>query len=288
MKNVKRNDLCWCGSGLKYKKCHMDQDEFLKKLGRQLGCKIPRDIIKTQEQIDGIRKSGVITHNILDLVADLMKPGVSTEEVNTFVHNYTVEHGGIPATLGFEGYPKSVCVSINEVVCHGIPNEKTKFKEGDIVNVDVTTILNGYYADASRMYIVGEASKEAVDLVNDTRTALELGMQQVKPYNTVGDIGYAISKFAEEKGYSVVYEYGGHGVGIKFHEEPFISHIGEKGEGMILLPGMVFTIEPMLNLGKPDIKILSDGWTSVTIDNKLSAQWEHTLVVTDSGFDVLT
>lgn len=288
MKIVKRNDLCWCGSGIKYKKCHMEQDDNLKKLSRELGYTIPRNIIKTKEQIEGIRKSGVITHNILDLVGDIIKPGISTEDINTFVHEYTIEHGGVPATLGFEGYPKSVCVSINDVICHGIPNKETKLKEGDIVNIDVTTILDGYYADASRMYIVGKASDEATNLVKDTLIALKLGMEQVKPYNTVGHIGHAIEEFAKGKGYSVVYQYGGHGVGIEFHEEPFISHIGEPGEGMVLLPGMVFTIEPMLNLGKPQIKVLDDDWTSVTVDGKLSAQWEHTLVVTESGFDILT
>lgn len=288
MKLLKRNGFCWCGSGLKYKKCHMEQDEFLDKLGKKLGYKIPKDIIKTENQIEGIRKSGIITHNILDLVGDMVKPGVSTEEINKFVHEYTISQGGIPAPLNYEGYPKSVCISINDVVCHGIPDEKTLLKEGDIVNIDVTTILNGYYADASRMYIVGQASDKATKLVNDTLEALNIGIEQVKPYNTVGHIGYAISEFAHAKGYSVVYDYGGHGVGVKFHEEPFISHIGEEGEGMVLLPGMTFTIEPMLNLGKPDTRVLEDEWTAVTKDGSLSAQWEHTILVTENGYEILT
>lgn len=288
MKNIKRNDFCWCGSGLKYKKCHMEQDEMLKKLSKELGCKIPKDIIKTKEQIEGIRKSGIITHNILDLVGDKIKPGVSTEELNTFVHEYTIGHGAVPAPLGYCGYPKSVCISINDVVCHGIPNENTILKDGDIVNVDVTTILDGYYADASRMYIVGKATEEAKNLVNYTLEALNKGIEQVKPFNTVGHIGEAIQNFAEEKGYSVVYEYGGHGVGVKFHEEPFVSHVGKAGEGMILLPGMVFTIEPMLNLGRAETKVLEDDWTAVTIDGSLSAQWEHTIVVTETGYEILT
>lgn len=288
MKIIKRNDLCWCGSGQKYKKCHMEQDDMLKKLSRELGYKIPRDIIKTKEQIDGIRTSGVITHNILDMVGERIKPGVSTEEINTWVHEYTVEHNGIPATLGYHGYPKSVCTSINEVVCHGIPDKNRILKDGDIINVDVTTILNGYYSDSSRMYIVGEATKEAKDLVNATKEALYKGIEQVKPYNTVGHIGEAIAKFSKEKGYSVVYEYGGHGVGIKFHEEPFIAHIGRAGEGMILLPGMTFTIEPMLNVGKAETRTLEDDWTAVTVDGSLSAQWEHTVVVTDKGYEILT
>lgn len=288
MKDIKRNDFCWCGSGIKYKKCHMEQDEMLKKLGRELGYKIPRDIIKTKEQIEGIRKSGVITHGILDMVGERIKPGVSTEEVNTWVHDYTIEHNAIPATLGYYGFPKSSCTSINEVVCHGIPSEDRILQEGDIINVDITTILDGYYSDSSRMYIVGEATKEAKDLVESTKEALYKGIEQVKPYNTVGHIGEAIYNFATSKGYSVVYEYGGHGIGIKFHEEPFVSHVGKAGEGMILLPGMVFTIEPMLNIGRAETKILEDDWTAVTIDGSLSAQWEHTVVVTDTGYEILT
>ncbi|WP_072831984.1 methionyl aminopeptidase [Clostridium collagenovorans] len=287
MKKLMRNDDCWCGSGLKYKKCHMEQDEYLKKLSKEVGYKIPKDIIKTPNQIEGIRKSGVITHAILDLMEEVIKPGVTTEELNKIAHDYTIEHGGIPAPLNYGGFPKSICTSINEVVCHGIPEDRT-LKDGDIINVDVTTILDGYYADASRMYIVGNASEEAVKLVNDTKKALELGMEQVKPFSTVGHIGHAIEGFANENGYSVVYEYGGHGIGTKFHEEPFVAHVGDPGEGMILLPGMVFTIEPMLNIGKPETRVLRDDWTAVTRDGSLSAQWEHTLVVTESGYEVLT
>jgi methionyl aminopeptidase len=287
MKKISRNDLCWCGSGKKYKRCHMEQDEYLKKLSRQFGYEIPKDIIKTKEQIDGIRKSGVITKAILDLVGERIKEGVTTDEINTWVHEYTIEHGAIPACLGYGGFPKSVCTSINNVVCHGIPDD-TVLKNGDIINVDVTSILNGYYADASRMYIIGEASDEATNLVNDTKKAMELGIEQVKPFNTVGDIGYAIQTFAESKKYSVVYEYGGHGVGVKFHEEPFVAHVGRKGEGMVLLPGMTFTIEPMLNIGKAETKVLDDDWTAITVDDSLSAQWEHTILVTEDGYEILT
>jgi len=287
MKKLSRNDLCWCGSGKKYKKCHMEQDEYLRKLGNQLGFKIPRDIIKTKEQIDGIRKSGEVTKGALDLVGERIKAGITTDEINTWVHEFTIEHGAYPAPLGYGGFPKSVCTSINNVVCHGIPND-TVLKEGDIINVDVTSILDGYYADASRMYIIGEASQEAINLVNDTKIAMDKGIEQVKPFNTVGDIGYAIQSFAESKGYSVVYEYGGHGVGVKFHEEPFVAHVGKRGEGMVLLPGMVFTIEPMINIGRPETKVLEDDWTAVTIDGSLSAQWEHTILVTENGYDILT
>lgn len=287
MRRINRNDDCWCGSGKKYKKCHMEQDESLRKLGNELGMKIPRDIIKTPEQIEGIRKSGEITRGIFDLVEANIKVGMTTEEINTLVHEYTINHGAIPAPLNYGGFPKSVCTSINEVVCHGIPSDR-KLEEGDIINVDVTSILDGYFSDSSRMYIIGEAKKEAVDLVEAAKEALQVGMDTVKPYGFVGDIGEAIQTYAESKGYSVVYEYGGHGIGVKFHEDPYVAHVGRKGEGMILLPGMVFTVEPMLNQGRPETRTLKDDWTAVTRDGKLSAQWEHTIVVTEDGYEILT
>ncbi|MCM1992298.1 methionyl aminopeptidase [Oceanirhabdus seepicola] len=287
MRRINRNDDCWCGSGKKYKKCHMEQDETLRKLGNELGMKIPRDIIKTPEQIEGIRKSGEITRGIFDLVEANIKVGMTTDEINTLVHEYTINHDAIPAPLNYGGFPKSVCTSINDVVCHGIPSDR-KLEEGDIINVDVTSILGGYFSDSSRMYIIGEAKKEAVELVEAAKEALQVGMDVVKPYAFVGDIGEAIQTYAESKGYSVVYEYGGHGIGVKFHEDPYIAHVGKKGEGMILLPGMVFTIEPMLNQGRPETRILKDDWTAVTRDGKLSAQWEHTIVVTEDGYEILT
>ncbi|MFT5872917.1 MAG: methionyl aminopeptidase [Clostridium sp.] len=287
MDTLSRNDICWCGSGKKYKKCHMDQDTFISNIEEKVGYKIPRDIMKTEQQIDGIRKSCKLTHEILDMVGPIMKVGVTTNEINTFVHNYTVEHNAYPAPLGYAGFPKSVCTSINDVICHGIPDE-TVLKDGDIVNVDVTCILDGYYGDANRMFIIGEASKEAVDLVRVSKECLELGINQVKPYNTLGDIGYAIQEHAESLGYSVVYDYGGHGVGLEFHEEPFVPHIGRKGEGMIILPNMTFTIEPMINIGSPESDVLEDEWTAVTIDGSLSSQWEHTIRVTETGYEILT
>ncbi len=287
MRRINRNDDCWCGSGVKYKKCHMEQDETLKKIGNEIGMKIPRDIIKTPEQIEGIRKSGEVTRGIFDLVEANIKVGMTTDEINTLVHEYTINHGAIPAPLNYGGFPKSVCTSINEVVCHGIPSDR-KLEEGDIINVDVTSILDGYFSDSSRMYIIGEAKKEAVDLVEAAKEALQVGMDAVKPYGYVGDIGEAINTYAKSKGYSVVYEYGGHGIGVKFHEDPYIAHVGKKGEGMILLPGMVFTIEPMLNQGRPGTRILKDDWTAVTRDGKLSAQWEHTILVTEDGYEILT
>jgi len=287
MDKLSRNDSCWCGSGKKYKKCHMEQDLFISTIEEKVGYKIPRDIMKTDEQVDGIRKSCKLTHEILDMVGQKIKVGVTTNEINTWVHEYTVAHNAYPAPLGYGGFPKSVCTSINNVICHGIPDE-TVLKDGDIVNVDVTCILEGYYGDANRMYIMGEASKEAVDLVRVSKECLERGIQQVKPYNTLGDIGNAIQEHAEGLGYSVVYDYGGHGVGVEFHEEPFVPHIGKKGEGTILLPNMTFTIEPMINIGSPDTEVLDDDWTAVTADGSLSSQWEHTILVTQTGYEILT
>lgn len=283
MKKFNRNDLCWCGSGKKYKKCHMEQDEYLSKLELEVGYEIPRDIMKTEEEIEGIRKAGKLTREILDMVGEKIKAGISTEEINKWVHEYTISHGGYPAPLGYYGYPKSVCISLNNVVCHGIPDENTILKDGDIVNVDVTSIVDGYYGDASRMYIIGEASDEAKNLVKVAKECLQIGMDQVKPFKTIGDIGNAVQSYAEERGYSVVYEFGGHGIGKEFHEEPFVAHVGQKGEGMILLPNMVFTIEPMINTGVPETKILEDEWTTITKDGGLSAQWEHTIRVTEDG-----
>ena len=287
MSILSRNDICWCGSGKKYKRCHMEQDIFISNIEEKVGYKIPRDIMKTEEQIEGIRKSCKLTHEILDMVGERIKVGVTTNEINTWVHEYTVQHNAYPAPLGYAGFPKSVCTSINNVICHGIPDD-TVLKDGDIVNVDVTCILEGYYGDANRMYIMGQASKEAIDLVRVSKECLDLGIEQVKPYNTLGDIGNAIQQHAESLGYSVVYDYGGHGVGLEFHEEPFIPHIGKKGEGMILLPNMTFTIEPMINVGSPESDVLDDDWTAVTIDGSLSSQWEHTIRVTKTGYEILT
>lgn len=287
MKKLSRNDACWCGSGKKYKNCHLPIDQKISVLETEGLIAPPRNIIRTPEQIEGIRKSSKVTKMVLDKVGENIKAGMTTDEINTLVHNYTLELGAIPATLNYMGYPKSVCVSINEVVCHGIPSDRV-LKNGDIVNVDVTSILDGYYGDASRMYIIGDASEEAIRLVKTAKECLELGIKQVKPFASVGDIGYAIQKHAESKGYSVVREYGGHGVGVEFHEEPFVDHCGVKHTGMILLPGMTFTIEPMINEGTFRCKVLNDDWTAVTADGKLTAQWEHTILVTEDGVEILT
>ncbi|NLP28461.1 MAG: methionyl aminopeptidase [Clostridia bacterium] len=286
MRRLSRNDECWCGSGLKYKKCHLDQDLKLNEYAGQ-GYIIPhRKLLKTKEQLDGLRKSAEITKAVLDNVGSLIKEGVTTEEINQWVHNYTIELGGIPAPLNYQGFPKSVCTSINEVICHGIPDDTT-LKNGDIINIDVTTILNGYYADASRMFMVGEVEEKAAKLVQVAKECMEIGIDAVKPYGDLYDIGRAVEEHAKANGYSVVREYGGHGIGRSFHEDPHVDHFARRGKGMLLVPGLVFTVEPMINEGGPECKVLEDDWTVVTRDGSLSAQWEHTIVVTESGVEIL-
>jgi len=286
---LNRNDECWCASGLKYKKCHMDFDEKIKTLKLE-GYEVPqREIILNREQIEGIRESGKINSAVLDLVGENIKEGMSTEEINKLVHDFTIAKGAIPAPLNYLGFPKSVCTSINDEVCHGIPSEDIILKSGDIVNVDVSTIFNGYYSDASRMFMIGEVSEDAQRLVEVSKECLKKGIEAVKPWGFLGDIGEVIQKHAESNGYSVVRDFGGHGVGLKFHEEPFVSHFGNKGEGMVLVPGMVFTIEPMINEGDYELFIDEEnGWTAYTEDGSLSAQWEHTVVVTEDGVEILS
>lgn len=248
-----------------------------------------RKLIKTEEQIDGIRRSGVVNSGILDLVGKEIKAGMSTAEIDKLVYDYTVSHGAIPAPLNFEGFPKSVCTSVNEVVCHGIPSEKEILREGDIINVDVSTILDGYYSDASRMYMIGKVSPEKEKLVRVAKECLEIGMKAAKPFGYVGDIGHAIQKHAEKNGFSVVRDLCGHGVGLEFHEEPEVTHFGRKGTGMLLVPGMVFTIEPMINMGTYRVYIAEeDGWTVITDDELPSAQWEHTFVMRENGLEILS
>ena len=248
-----------------------------------------RDLIKTPEQIEGIRRSGVVNTGVLDLIEKEIHEGMTTAQIDRLVFDYTVSHGAIPAPLNYEGFPKSVCTSINEVVCHGIPSEKEILRDGDIINVDVSTILDGYFSDASRMFMIGNVSPEKRRLVEVTKECLEIGMEAAKPFGFVGDIGHAIQKHAEKNGYSVVRDLCGHGVGLQFHEEPEVTHFGRKGTGMLLVPGMVFTIEPMINMGRYDVYIDSDdGWTVLTDDGLPSAQWEHTFVMTETGLEILT
>lgn len=254
------------------------------------GCLVPsRDLIKTPEQVEGIRRSGVVNTGVLDLVAQEIHEGMTTLEIDQLVYDYTVGHGAIPAPLNYEGFPKSVCTSVNEVVCHGIPSESEVLKEGDIINVDVSTILDGYYSDASRMFVIGKTTPEKQKLVDVARECLEIGMEAARPFGFVGDIGNAIEKHAKKNGFSIVRDLCGHGVGLEFHEEPDVEHFGRKGTGMLLVPGMVFTIEPMVNMG--DWRVFvdeEDGWTVVTEDELPSAQWEHTFVMTEHGLEILT
>ena len=248
-----------------------------------------RKLIKTPEQIEGIRRSGVVNTGVLDLVAQEIHAGMTTLEIDEMVYDYTVSHGAIPAPLNYEGFPKSVCTSINEVVCHGIPNEFDVLEEGDIINVDVSTILDGYYSDASRMFVIGQTTPEKQKLVDVARECLEIGMKAARPFGFVGDIGNAIEKHARKNGFSIVRDLCGHGVGLAFHEEPDVEHFGRKGTGMLLVPGMVFTIEPMVNMG--DWRVFvdeEDGWTVVTEDELPSAQWEHTFLMTENGLEILT
>lgn len=248
-----------------------------------------RKLIKTAEQIEGIRRSSVVNTGVLDLIASEIHEGMSTAAIDKLVYDYTVEHGAIPAPLNYEGFPKSVCTSINEVVCHGIPSEKEILRDGDIINVDVSTILDGYYSDASRMFLIGNVSEAKRRLVEVTKECLEIGMKAAKPFGFVGDIGHAIQKHAEKNGYSVVRALCGHGVGLEFHEEPEVAHFGRKGTGMLLVPGMVFTIEPMINMGSYEVYIdEADGWTVLTDDGLPSAQWEHTFLMTENGVEILT
>lgn len=283
-----RNDLCWCGSGKKYKVCHAAFDDKIDNYRRQ-GHMVPsHDIIKTKEQIDGIRKSGKVNIAVLDYVAENIKAGMSTEEVDQLVYNKTKELGGIPAPLGFEGFPKSVCTSINSQVCHGIPSEDDILKDGDIVNIDVSTIVDGYYSDSSRMFCIGNVSEEKRKLVEVTKECIALGLEQVKPWNFLGDMGQVIHDHAKKNGYTIVKEIGGHGVGLEFHEEPFVSFITKRGTEMLMVPGMVFTIEPMVNMGTDQIYVDdTNDWTVYTEDGMPSAQWEVTVAVTEDGYEIL-
>jgi methionyl aminopeptidase len=239
------------------------------------------------EGFAGMRRAGALVANVLDLLVDQVKPGVTTEKLDRFVFEYALDHNAVPATLMYRGYNKSICTSINHVVCHGIPNEKP-LREGDMVNIDVTLVLDGWHGDSSRMYLVGEVPRRAERLVAVTHEAMMAGIATIKPGSTIGDVGAAIQAVVEPNHMSVVRDFCGHGVGRLFHDEPNVVHIGRKGEGAVLRPGMFFTVEPMINLGRPHVKVLSDGWTAVTRDRSLSAQFEHSVGVTDTGFEIFT
>lgn len=270
----------------------MTQEQLYDKL-IELGAKgeiVPdKSLIKTPEQIEAIKKSANLNTAILDHVAKHICPGISTADIDKLVFDYTTQHGGIPAPLGYEGFPKSVCTSLNNEICHGIPDENVILQDGDIINVDVSTILDGYYSDASRMFAIGEVSERAKKLLKVTEECVELGLAAAKPWGHLGDIADAINSHAQKHGYSVVEDIGGHGIGLEFHEEPFVSYVAPKGAEMVLVPGMMFTIEPMINEGSPDFFIDEDnGWTVYTEDDGLSAQIEYMVLVTETEIEVLT
>jgi methionyl aminopeptidase len=284
---IGRNDPCPCGSGLKYKKCCMSKELALSDDIKERYLREYNIRLKEKADIEAMRLAGRLAVETLDLVEQYIRPGIATEDINTLVHHFTIRHGAIPAPLNYRGYPKSVCISVNEEICHGIPGERV-LRDGDIVNVDITPILDGYYADVSKTFFVGTPGPMALKLVTVARNSLKAGIGMVRPGNRIGDIGWVIQTYAEHEGCSVVREFVGHGVGHEFHEGPQVPHYGQKGKGIILVPGMVFTIEPMINAGKKNLHILSDNWTAVTDDGSLSAQFEQTILVTEEGFESLT
>ena len=286
-RKIGRNDPCPCGSGLKFKRCCIGRETPVLPDIETLYAKKYQIRLKKEPDVEGIRKAGSLVIETLDLVESVIEPGLVTDDINTLVHDFTLKNHATPAPLNYRGYPKSVCVSINEVICHGIPGDRA-LKDGDIVNVDVTSILDGYYADANKTFFVGTPGPDAKKIVTVARESLKQGLSMVKPGNTIGDIGWAIQNYAENKGCSVVREFVGHGVGFEFHEPPQVPHFGRRKEGIELIPGMVFTIEPMINIGNHSLRILKDKWTAVTKDGSLSAQFEQTIHVTEEGYESLT
>ncbi len=285
---IGRNDPCWCGSGQKYKKCHHDADVAAGKSVNSIPARNP--MIKTPAEIVGMRKAGAFNGELMDYIRPFVKAGVSTEEINTLVHEYIVSHDAKPATLGYQGFPKSCCVSVNNIVCHGIPSPREILKNGDIVNVDLTSIVDGFHGDSSETFFVGNVSDDASRLVRVSGEALLRGIAAVKPGVTLASIASAIEPFVKSRGFSVVKQYTGHGIGRNFHEfMTVLHHIDREGSNLVLLPGMTFTIEPMINLG--DYRVVTDrkdGWTVRTKDGSLSAQFEHTILVTENGCEALT
>ncbi len=285
---IERNDPCWCGSQKKYKKCHMAFDEKLQEFADK-GYIVPsRELIKTAKQIEKIKESCKINNAVLDYVAQNIHAGISTEEIRPYGLRKNNPAGRYPAPLGFDGFPKSVCTSVNDQVCHGIPSETDILQEGDIINVDVSTIYNGYYSDASRMFCIGQVSDEARRLVDVTKECVEIGISMVKPWTCLGDMGHAVHEHALKNGYTIVPDIGGHGVGLEFHEEPWVSYVTLPDTEMLMVPGMIFTIEPMVNMGTDEVFVDADNdWTVYTDDGQPSAQWEVTVLVTEDGCEVL-
>lgn len=266
----------------------MDLDKKLARFRRQ-GAIVPtKALLKTPEQIQGIRESARINVAVLDYVAAHIGPGITTAQIDLWVYEQTTRLGGIPAPLGYGGFPRSVCTSVNDQVCHGIPSEHDVLKEGDIVNVDVSTICKGYFSDSSRMFCIGNVSAEKKRLSDTAKQCLEVGLKEVHPWGFLGDMGQAIHDFARKNGYSIVREIGGHGIGLEFHEEPWVSYVSKKGTEMLMVPGMCFTIEPMVNMGRPDVFVDADNdWTVYTDDGLPSAQWEIQVLITEDGYEIL-
>ena len=288
LKKLERNAPCWCGSGKKYKQCHADFDEKILRF-QMRGAEVPsRKLIKSKRDIEGIKKSAVINMACLDEVGKRIHAGMNTLEIDEIINEVTYGMGGIPADLNYQGFPKSVCTSINEEVCHGIPARDKVLKDGDIINVDCSTILDGYFSDSSRMFMIGEVSEEKQHLVRVTKECVEEGLKKVIPWTLMGEMSDAVHQHALKNGYSVVREIGGHGCGNAFHEDPWVSYVAEKDTGMLMVPGMVFTIEPMVNMGGDEIyEDKKNGWTIYTRDGKPSAQWEIEVLVTETGHEVL-
>ncbi|MBR4208937.1 MAG: methionyl aminopeptidase [Lachnospiraceae bacterium] len=287
-KKIGRNEPCWCGSGRKYKTCHEAMDERVNRAAMQ-GAIIPtRKMIKTPEQIEKIKESCLINIAVLDAIEKEIHEGMNTAQIDKMVYDITTDMGGIPAPLNYEGFPYSVCTSVNDQVCHGFPSEKVILQSGDIINVDCSTIKNGYFSDSSRMFCIGDVDPEWKKLVQVTKECVELGLEQVKPWGYLGDMGQAVFDHAAENGYSVVRDIGGHGVGLEFHEDPFVSYCTKRGTDMLLVPGMMFTIEPMVNMGDPDVFVDEENdWEVYTDDGSPSAQWEIQVLVTETGHEVL-
>lgn len=284
-----RNDLCWCGSGKKYKQCHERFDKKIESFALN-GHLVPdHEIIKTPQQIQKIKESAVINMACLDAVGKVICAGMTTQDIDDIVYETTKKMGGIPAPLNYEGFPKSVCTSVNDQVCHGIPSKDVVLKEGDIINVDCSTILDGYFSDSSRMYMIGDVGEEKRRLIEVTKECCDLGLAAVKPWTFLGDMAQVIHEHAEANGYSVVREIGGHGVGLEFHEEPWVGYCSNAGEDMLMVPGMMFTIEPMINMGTAQIFTdKENGWEVYTMDGKPSAQWEYQILVTEDGAEVIS
>lgn len=286
---IGRNEPCWCGSGRKYKSCHQAFDQKIWQMA-EAGHIVPdHDIIKTPEQIEKIKESAKINIAVLDEIQKEIKEGMDTAAIDKIVYEMTTDMGGIPAPLNYQGYPYSVCTSVNDQVCHGFPSKDVILKSGDIVNVDCSTILDGYFSDSSRMFCIGDVSEEKRRLVEVTKEAMYAGVDAVQPWGFLGDMGQAVHDYTYERGYTIVREIGGHGVGLEFHEDPWVGYHSRRGEEMLLVPGMIFTIEPMVNMGKEDVYTDAENeWEVYTKDHKPSAQWEVMVLVTENGHEILS